>query len=127
MADDAGQDAGPNEWYEESWAVVTAGVAGVLAIGILIYAVVQTAQNAVDPSEGPQYFTGYPSTTMPSTTMPSTTTRTTTTTRTSTTTTTTTTTTSTGTTRGIDDDNPFILNPFDTSTSTDAGQSTVAD
>lgn len=118
MADDAGQDAGPNEWYEESWAVVTAGVAGVLAIGILIYAVVQTAQNAVDPSEGPQYFTGYPSTTTRTTTTTTTTrTSTATTTRTSTTATTTTTTT----TRGIDDDNPFILNPFDTSTSTDAG------
>ena len=120
-------------WYEESWAVVTAGVAGVLAVGVLIYAVVQTAESSVEPSYGPQHYTDYSASTTSATSTTSTTSRTS---RSSTTTTTTTESTSTEstsaestdtatestteTTPSLDEENPFIINPFATTT-TEAG------
>ncbi|MGW0163294.1 hypothetical protein ACWDUN_28635 [Mycobacterium sp. NPDC003323] len=146
MAEDRGAQSGggaaETPWYEESWAVVTAGVAGLLVIGVLIYAVVQTAQNSVDPSDGPGYYSTYPTSTSSSTTtsrtIRSSTTTTTTTSETTITetatsetatseTTATTETTTTETTEDetteddtttttvptLGDDNPFILNPFD--------------
>lgn len=120
-------------WYEESWAVVTAGVAGVLAVGVLIYAVMQTAESSVEPSYGPQHYTDYSASTTSATSTTSTTSRTS---RSSTTTTTTTESTSTEstsaestdtatestteTTPSLDEENPFIINPFATTT-TEAG------
>lgn len=147
MVDDQRGESAPIPWYEESWAVVTAGVAGVLAIGVLIYAVVQTSENSLQPS-GPQYYTDYSGSTSSTTSTSTTTSRTT---RSSTTTTTTTestttestttasTTTETTTTEStsaesttteestteesttettptLDDENPFILDPFATTT-----------
>lgn len=123
-------------WYEESWAVVTAGVAGVLAVGVLIYAVVQTAESSVEPSYGPQHYTDYSASTTSATSTTSTTSTTSRTSRSSTTTTTTTESTSTEstsaestdtatestteTTPSLDEENPFIINPFATTT-TEAG------
>lgn len=113
MVDDQRGEPAPIPWYEESWAVVTAGAAGVLAVGVLIYAVVQTSENSVEPSYGPQY-TDYSASTTSATSTSTTTSRTT---RSTTTTTTTTTeSTSTETTPSLDDENPFILNPFATTT-----------
>lgn len=134
MTDDAGDRGGaeaPVPWYEESWAVVSAGVAGVLAIGVLIYAVLNTAESSVDPTGGPQV---YPDTsvsrTTSSTTSPTTTSRTTTS-RTTTTTTTTTTATSTtdetssttdettsAATETTSQENPFFVDPFQTTAAT---------
>jgi cytoskeletal protein RodZ len=132
VADVQSGEPDPIPWYEESWAVVTAGVAGVLVIGVLIYAVMQTSEHSVDPSNGPQYFTDYPtsSTTSSSRTTTSRTTRSSTTTTTTTTTsdtetsdtetsdTETETETETTTSTTLDDENPFILNPFATTTTT---------
>lgn len=114
MVDDQRGESAPIPWYEESWAVVTAGAAGVLAIGVLIYAVVQTAENSVEPSYGPQNYTDYSASTTSATSTSTTTSRTTR--STSTTTTTTTESTTTTTTPSLDDENPFILNPFATTT-----------
>lgn len=118
MVDDQRGEPAPIPWYEESWAVVTAGAAGVLAIGVLIYAVVQTAENAVEPSYGPQNYTDYSASTTSATYTSTTTSRTTRSTSTTTTTTGSTTTgsTTTTTTPSLDDENPFILNPFATTT-----------
>ncbi|WBP92962.1 hypothetical protein O6072_24890 [Mycolicibacterium neoaurum] len=138
MTDDAGDRAGaetPVPWYEESWAIVSAGVAGVLAIGVLIYAVLNTAESSVDPNGGPQVYpdTSTSRTTSPTTSSPTTsrttTSRTTTSTITTTTSTTdeTTTTTSTTdettsttttTTETTSEENPFFVDPFQTSTVT---------
>ncbi|MGB5112467.1 MAG: hypothetical protein WBO08_12980 [Mycobacterium sp.] len=126
MADAQGGEPDPTPWYEESWAVVTAGVAGVLVIGVLIYAVMQTSQHSVDPSNGPQYVTDYPTssttsssrTTTTRTTRPSTTTTTTTTPTTETTTSETTTSETTTSETTLDEENPFIVNPFATTTTT---------
>ncbi|WP_141772537.1 hypothetical protein [Mycolicibacterium neoaurum] len=130
MTDDAGDrgDAeAPVPWYEESWAIVSAGVAGVLAIGVLIYAVLNTAESSVDPTGGPQV---YPDTSVSRTTSPTTTSRTTTSRTTSTTTTTTTTTTSTTdatsttdetsttTAETTSEENPFFVDPFQTTATT---------
>lgn len=133
MTDDAGDrgDAeAPVPWYEESWAIVSAGVAGVLAIGVLIYAVLNTAESSVDPTGGPQV---YPDTSVSRTTSPTTTSRTTTSRTTSTTTTTTTTTTATSTTdettsttdettsaatETTSQENPFFVDPFQTTATT---------
>jgi cytoskeletal protein RodZ len=136
VADDQGGEPDAIPWYEESWAVVTAGVAGVLVIGVLIYAVMQTSQHSVDPSNGPQVLPNYPTSSAPSSSR-TTTSRTT---RSSTTTTTTETTTETTpsetttdetttdetttdedttTSATLDDENPFILNPFATTTADD--------
>lgn len=118
MVDDQRGESAPIPWYEESWAVVTAGAAGVLAVGVLIYAVVQTAENSVEPSYGPQYYTDYSASTTSTTSTSTTTSRTTRSTSTTTTTTgsTTTESTTTTTTPSLDDENPFILNPFATTT-----------
>jgi cytoskeletal protein RodZ len=110
VADAQGGEPDPIPWYEESWTVATAGVAGVLVVGVLIYAVMQTAQQSVDPSNGPQYVTDYPTS---STTSSSRTT----TTRTTTTRTTRPSTTTTSETK-LDEENPFIVNPFATTTTT---------
>lgn len=120
-------------WYEESWAVVTAGVAGVLAVGVLIYAVMQTAESSVEPSYGPQHYTDYSASTTSATSTTSTTSRTSRSSTTTTTTTDSTTTESTSaestdtatestteTTPSLDEENPFIINPFATTT-TEAG------
>ena len=134
MTDDAGDRGGaeaPVPWYEESWAVVSAGVAGVLAIGVLIYAVLNTAESSVDPTGGPQvYPDASVSRTTSSTTSPTTTSRTTTS-RTTTTTTTTTTATSTtdetssttdettsAATETTSEENPFFVDPFQTTAAT---------
>lgn len=134
MTDDAGDRGGaeaPVPWYEESWAVVSAGVAGVLAIGVLIYAVLNTAESSVDPTGGPQvYPDASVSRTTSSTTSPTTTSRTTTS-RTTTTTTTTTTATSTtdetssttdettsAATETTSQENPFFVDPFQTTAAT---------
>lgn len=128
MTDDAGDrgDAeAPVPWYEESWAIVSAGVAGVLAIGVLIYAVLNTAESSVDPTGGPQV---YPDTSVSRTTSPTTTSRTTTS-RTTTTTTTTTATSTTDETSSTTDEttsaatetseeNPFFVDPFQTTAAT---------
>lgn len=113
MVDDQRGEPTPIPWYEESWAVVTAGAAGVLAVGVLIYAVVQTADNSVEPSYGPQYYTDYSASTTSATSTSTTTSRTT---RSTSTTTTTTGSTTTTTIPSLDDENPFILNPFATTT-----------
>lgn len=130
MTDDAGDRGGaeaPVPWYEESWAVVSAGVAGVLAIGVLIYAVLNTAESSVDPTGGPQV---YPDASVSRTSSPTTTSRTTTSRTTSTTTTTTTTTTSTTdatsttdetsttTAETTSEENPFFVDPFQTTATT---------
>lgn len=133
MTDDAGDRGGaeaPVPWYEESWAVVSAGVAGVLAIGVLIYAVLNTAESSVDPTGGPQvYPDASVSRTTSSTTSPTTTSRTTTS-RTTTTTTTTTATSTTDETSSTTDEttsaatettsqeNPFFVDPFQTTAAT---------
>ena len=126
MVDDQRGESAPIPWYEESWAVVTAGAAGVLAVGVLIYAVVQTAENSVEPSYGPQYYTDYSASTTSATSTSTTTSRTTRSTSTTTTTTgsTTTESTTTTTTPSLDDENPFILNPFATAT-TEPGLSLI--
>jgi cytoskeletal protein RodZ len=118
VVDDQRGEPAPIPWYEESWAVVTAGAAGVLAVGVLIYAVVQTAENSVEPSYGPQNYTDYSASTTSATSTSTTTSRTTRSTTTTTTESTTTTTesTTTTTTPSLDDENPFILNPFATTT-----------
>lgn len=121
MVDDQPGASAPIPWYEESWAVVTAGVAGVLAIGVLIYAVVQTAEHSVEPSYGPQHYTDYSASTTGVTSTTSTTRTTRSSRTTETTTTTESTTETTETTPSLDDDNPFILNPFATTTTTEAG------
>lgn len=129
MVDDEPGEPAPIPWYEESWAVVTAGAAGVLAVGVLIYAVVQTSENSVEPSYGPQYYTDYSASTTSATSTTTTTSRTT---RSSTTTTESTTETTESTTEttesttetepttesttSLDEENPFILNPFATTT-----------
>ncbi|AXK77756.1 MULTISPECIES: hypothetical protein [Mycobacteriaceae] len=126
MTDDAGDRAGaetPVPWYEESWAIVSAGVAGVLAIGVLIYAVLNTAESSVDPTGGPQVYpdTSTSRTTSPTTSSPTTSRTTTSRTTTSTITTTTSTTdetTSTTTTETTSEENPFFVDPFQTSTVT---------
>ncbi len=139
MTDDAGDRGGaeaPVPWYEESWAVVSAGVAGVLAIGVLIYAVLNTAESSVDPTGGPQvYPDASVSRTTSSTTSPTTTSRTTTSRTTTTTTTTSTTTTTTATsttdetssttdettsaaTETTSEENPFFVDPFQTTAAT---------
>lgn len=122
------QNPAQNPWYEESWAVMTAGVTGVLAIGVLIYAVVQTAEHSVEPTYGNQYYTDYSASTTSATSTTtsrsarSTTSRTTSTRTTSTSATSTTSSTPpTSTAPSLDDDNPFILNPFATTTTADAG------
>jgi cytoskeletal protein RodZ len=128
VVDDEPGEPAPIPWYEESWAVVTAGAAGVLAVGVLIYAVVQTSENSVEPSYGPQYYTDYSASTTSATSTTTTTSRTT---RSSTTTTESTTETTESTTEtefttetepttesttSLDEENPFILNPFATTT-----------
>ncbi len=128
MTDDAGDrgDAeAPVPWYEESWAIVSAGVAGVLAIGVLIYAVLNTAESSVDPTGGPQvYPDASVSRTTSSTTSPTTTSRTTTSRTTSTTDETSSTTdeTTSAATETTSEENPFFVDPFQTTATTTTGE-----
>ena len=40
-------------WYEESWAVYAAGAGAVAVILVLVFAVLQTAHDSVEPPRGP--------------------------------------------------------------------------
>lgn len=104
MGDD--EDAATGEsaqapWYEESWAVYAAGAGAVAVIIVLVFAVLQTAHDSVEPPRGPAPTTAD----APSTSY----------------TTTTTTTTTRSTRPSTSDINPGESTPGSTTTTTDGG------